>query len=154
MLDAGLLLKNLRMIIFLMHLKAKLSEQLFGPQQYMDIFPTRNSEIQDSMYIPKNIPEDKMIFLMGHGKTVGVKKIDEPIIDGGDLVTVPIADIKEMEDLVSKQDEKITELRKSLAQFIDENTRLNSEIKLLSVKNEAIRKKIYRFEIDKFKKNL
>ena len=89
----------------------------------------------------KDIPESSMTDLMGHKKKIKEKETtvinEESVINEDELVAVPIKDIKNMETLILTQDKKINELRKTMAEFIDENTRLNSEIKLIVAKNKV-----------------
>lgn len=101
----------------------------------------------------KNIPEESMTSLMGHKKKIEEKEItaiDESVVCNDVLVAVDIDDIKKMEDLIFNQDKKINELRKTLAEFIDENTMLNSKIKLMTAKskmNKNIEKQIRRVKV-------
>jgi hypothetical protein len=69
------------------------------------------------------------------------------------VVNVPLKTIKEMENLIIKQDTKIKEMKQAVAELLDENVALTTQNKIL---NDRISKEVSFVEIDlqKYQDNL
>ena len=96
--------------------------------------------------------KDKIVDLRSkRGTTNGPTQFIDPSLK----VEVSFKQLKEMETLVYDQDKNISELKKHVAQLLDENTNLTTDNRLLNEKMQRRTPiKEYEFDTDQFRKNL
>ncbi len=107
-----------------------------------------------------NIPEKEMRNVTGHttDKSVDLRKKRkvEPIvpefIDDKVKVNVPYKLVKDMEDLIQQQHERVTELKKELAEMFDENKNLVTQNQILN--KRAIQEVDFNIDLSKYQDNL